>query len=121
MSDIKVVYETVKQVVIHDISKYDSPEQLVRTIFANAAPGATVVLRWTDGILLNFSTYAQTDSVTRELIAGTLHWAHVSFTQMPTFQPQIVVNQIRCTIVDVSQSVVFKAVARFLKAALRKL
>ena len=116
MPDIKVTYEQPKQIIIHGIFKADNPEHLVHTSFVGSQPGAKLILRWADGIVFNITSYAQTESITKEMIAGTIHWSHVSFAQMPTFQPQITSNQITCIVVDVTKNDAFKVLARFLKS-----
>jgi hypothetical protein len=115
MSEIKVVYEPRKRVVIHEYIKYGNPEEFLRSVAGPPPLGVTLVAQWTEGVLFTFAPFTQTETVVRELIAGTIHWDHVSFAPMPKYQSKIMADGIVCNVSDVSSNAVFRAIAKFLK------
>lgn len=118
----EVSYEPRKKVIIHEYSRYDTIESLIRNGFAGAPPGAEVVVRWVDGIVFSHLTYPMTDSITKELIEGRLHWDHVSFAPMEEYQESVSFVNLPITvkIVDVSPNPVFCDIAKFIKEKLMK-
>jgi hypothetical protein len=115
MSYPEVVYDPVKRIVIHDIYKYDSLEELVRTAFLGIQPGTTQWLRYVDGILFGYNTPSESEAYTQQAIAGTLHYFHLFFTKVPKFEPQVNVDKAVIGMVDVSKSRIHQSVAKFLK------
>jgi hypothetical protein len=118
----EVSYEPRKKVIIHEYSRYDSVEELVRCGFAGAPPGSNAIIRWVDGIVLSHNPYPMTDSITTELIEGRLHWDHVSFAPMEEYQANLSFANLpmTVTVVDVSVNPVFCDIARFIKEKLMK-
>jgi hypothetical protein len=118
----EVTYEPRKKVIIHEYSHYDSVEALIRCGFAGISPGSNVIVRWVDGIVLSHNAYPMTDSVTRELIEGRLHWDHVAFAPMEQYQESLSFANlpITVTVVDVSVNPVFCDIAKFIKEKLMK-
>jgi hypothetical protein len=115
MDEPNVTYEPRKQVIIHECARYDSPEQLIRTLFLAAAPGARIVIYWVEGVALSFSGFTHTDSIVKELIEGKVHWNSVSFAPMANYQEQVIVDQLTCKLIDVSNNPTFKAIGKFLR------
>jgi hypothetical protein len=118
----EVSYEPRKKVIIHEYSRYDSVEALVRCGFAGAPPGSSIIVRWVDGIVFSHNTYPMTDSITAELIEGILHWDHVSFAPMEKYQASLSFANlpITVTVVDVSVNPVFRDIAKFIRKELMK-
>ena len=78
--------------------------------------GIAPPLFWVDGILLRFSGIAQTETIVKEMLEGTVHWDGVSFALMPDYKRQAVLeNNIIIPIINVSENKSFKEVAKFLK------
>jgi len=120
---VQVVYSPWKLVVIHEYSRYDSVQDLIRGAFAGIPRGSNVAIRWVDGvdgIALVQNALPMTDTLTKELIEGRLYWDHVSFAPMESYSPQVYLPDMRvtATIVDVSTNDVFRAIAQFLKREL---
>ena len=114
----EVVYQPRKKVIIHEYTKYDSVEQLVRTAFASAPPGSNVgPLKWINGIVLVHSNYPHTEAVVKELIEGRLHWNHVSIAPMDEYRSSVHLSDTRITasIIDVSYNDVFQSIGDYIK------
>jgi len=113
----EVEYQPRKKVIIHEYTKYDSVEQLVRNAFANVPPGANVgPLKWINGIVLVHSNYPHTDAIVKELIEGRLHWNHVSIAPLDDYQSSIHLPDTRITapIINVSYNEVFQSIAEYI-------
>ena len=119
----EVVYEPRKRVIIHEYSYYDSVEDLIIGAFGNAPPGSNIgPLKWVDGIVLTHSALPMTDSVTKEILEGKLHWNHVSFAPMEEYVSNLHLSDSRITvnIINVSANLIFTNIATFLKENLMK-
>jgi len=119
---IKVSHVPRKEVIIHEISIYDTPEQLIRSNTIGAPPNAVLVLKWINGVLFTFTAFplGGDSTISKETIEGRLHWDHVSFTSMPDYQERLefvgVTTQIH--VVDVSSNETFIAIGEFLRNTL---
>jgi hypothetical protein len=114
----EVIYEPRKQVIIHEFSRFDTIESLVRGSFGGAPPGSNVgPLKWVNGIVLLNSPLPITDAVTKELIEGRLHWDHVSFAPLEEFLPNYHIPDVRITvsIIDVSVNPTFQDIGKFIR------
>ena len=114
----EVIYRPREQVIIHEYSRYNSVEDLIKAAFSGAPPGATIgPIKWVDGIALVQRAYPMTDAVVKELIEGKLHWDHVSFAPMEEYRSNIHLEDMRVTaaIIDVSANPIFRVIAEFIK------
>jgi hypothetical protein len=115
---IEVEYQPRTRVIIHEYSRYESLELLIRGVFGGAPPGSNIgTLKWVNGVVLFHNAFPMTDEIVRELLEGRLHWNHVSFAPLNEFRqnhhdPDL---RITVTIVDVSNNPVFEAIGRFIR------
>ena len=119
----QVTHQPRKQIIIHEIAIYDSPQQFIDILTVGLPLGTvSAPLRWIDGVLLTFTALPpNTDFIAKDRAKGILHWDHVSFTSMKKYTPQIVSqNNIAVDIVDVSKNETFQAVSKFLLKKLKK-
>lgn len=120
---IEVEYQPRTKVIIHEYSRYDSLESLVRGAFGGAPPGSSLgPLKWINGIILFHSSFPMTDEIVRELLDGRLHWNHVSFAPLEEYRQNYHDPDLRITvtIVDVSVNPVFEAIGNFISEQLRE-
>ena len=114
----EVEYQPRKRVIIHEYSRYETLESLVRSAFGSAPPGSTVsTLKWVNGVVLSHSSFPMTDEIIRELLDGRLHWNHVSFAPLEEFRQNYHDPDLRITvtIVNVSTNSVFEAIGNFIR------
>jgi len=114
----EVSYEPRKKVIIHEYSRYNSVEDLIKSAYGGAPPGATVgAIKWVDGIALTQNAFPMTDTIIKELLEGRLHWDHVSFAPMEEYRRNIHVEDVRitATVVNVSANPVFRVIAKYIK------
>ena len=119
----EVIYQPREQVIIHEYSRYESIEALIRGSFGGVPPGSNVgPIKWVDGIALVQNAYPMTDTVVKELLKGKLHWDHVSFAPMEHFRNNIHLEDVRITvsIINVSTNPIFRIIARFIRENLMR-
>lgn len=120
--DIQVRYEPRKQIIIHEISSYTTPEELAKVLTVGMPLGALPpLLRWVNGVVLSFISLPPIgDVVAQEIIEGRLHWEHVAFAPMPTYHHQIMLPErgITVDVVNVSANETFSAIGSFLRGKL---
>lgn len=119
----QVLHQPRKQVIIHEMSLFDSAQEMIKNRAAANPPGTILYFSWVDGVLLSFSSLPITDAVAKEIIEGRLHWDHVSVAPMPEYRPTIALDepQIVANILDVSANETFRAIGKFLKTKSRPL
>jgi len=112
----KVRYEPRKEIIIHEYTKYDSPEELIDSLVRGAPAGSIAALRWADGVLLSFNALPNDPITTKEILEGRVHWNHANFSLMPQYKEQIITKSgVTIVIGDVSKNSSFQAVAEFIK------
>lgn len=112
-----VKYEPRKEIIIHEYTKYDSPEEFISASVKGLPTGSVLTaLRWVDGVLLSFRALPINTVTTKELMEGRLHWDHVSFAPMPEHRDQIITKTgVTVVIGNVSKNPVFVTIAEFIK------
>jgi len=117
-----VKYEPRKEIIIHEYTKYVSPEDLINASARGAPPGSVIIVhRWVDGVLLYFTGFTKNDLIIQEILDGRVHWDHVNFALMPEFKEQHMTESgVTVIIGNVSDNPSFKAVAEFIKEKLEK-
>lgn len=120
---IQVRHEPRKQVIIHEISIYDNYLELAKAWNLAWQPGMLPnPIKWVNGVAFMFLSVAPLgDFMSKEIVAGRLHWDHVSIASMPQFMENIDVgNGLVIPVVDVGHNEVFVAVGKFLRNKLQK-
>lgn len=117
-----VRYEPRKEVIIHEYTRCETVQDLVRSAGAPLGTTVFITLRWASGIAMIFSALPMNEITTKEIIEGRLHWDHVSFAPMEKFQPKVhdESSGVTASVVDVSGNATFFAIAEFIKAKLLK-
>jgi len=112
-----VRYEPRKEVIIHEYTKYNSPEDFISNFVKGLPTGSVLTaLKWVNGVLLSFNALPTNAVTTKELIEGRLHWDHVSFAPMPEYQDQIITEKgVTVVIRNVGNNPIFLAIAEFIK------
>ena len=121
---IEVSHEPRRNVIIHEMSIYDTPEQLVRANTIGAPPNALIIFKWVNGVLFNFTALPLGGDhvISQEIIDGKLHWDHASFTLMPEYQERLIFDgiQAQVLVVNVTPNETFRAIGDFLQQELQR-
>lgn len=115
--------EPYKQVTIRSYMKYDDAEAFAKA--ATQALGRGMGGRmgnffWANGVIFKHSPYAQTDSVTKQYLEGTLTLDHMEYALMPEFRNEIRVDDFVLTVLDVSKHTLFKELTKWIKNTVEK-
>lgn len=115
---MEVAFEPYKKITFRSYQKYESAEQLANAITLGAPVGALFQnLLWAEGVVFRFAGLAATDSFIKSVIDGYLYWDHVEFAPMPTYSREIRATERAAMlhVLDVSNHIVFREVAKALK------
>lgn len=117
MEDLVFRYEPFKEVVIMELTRFSTPEELAR--FANiAAGGKPTGLYWVQGVaFVYFPLPLTTDAAVKGLVEEKrVYWAFVSYALMPKYNPVIETKEkIIVPVVDMSPSPLLQKAALWLK------
>jgi len=111
-----VKHDPRKEVIIHEISKFETPQELVNHI-TKGARGPVPPLQWTGGVVLTFNAMPITDHISKEITEGKLHWDYCACALMEEYQDNMnnSENTAVVSIQDVSINETFVLIARFLR------
>ena len=120
----EVEYQPRKKVIIHEYSRYNNVDELIRNAFGNAPSGSSLgPIKWVDGVVMINSSYPLRDTIIQELLEGRLHWDHVSFAPMEKYENTIHIQDLRLTvsITNVTSNPIFRLISKFIKETLMTL
>jgi hypothetical protein len=116
-SEVTVKYEPFKEIVIMELTRFSTPEEIAR--FTSVIAGGKLAgLYWVDGVVfLYFPLPASTVTVAKALIeTGRVYWTFVGFSLMPKYEQTIETKEkMIVPIVNISSDAVLKKVAQWLK------
>lgn len=116
-SNVVVMYEPFKEVVVMDREYFSTPEEIAR--FASIiAGGKTAGLYWAEGVVfLYFPLPASTETTSKALVEkGRVYWTFLGYSLMPKFQAVIETREkMIVPVVDMASNALFKKVTAWLK------
>ena len=115
---MKVSYEPPKEIIIHEILAYDNSVNLVSTLTMGMSNRHLPPIHWANGVVSAFSTIPLTESMSKELLDGKIHWSHVSCANMTGYQPIISSaesSESKIHVINQNSNLTMSEVARFLK------
>ena len=78
---VKVVYQPVNTLVVHDVVKVELDDLLRERI----TPAGTMPLYWCGGVLFSFASPPMVDQMVKEYMDGRVHWLEVHYTVMKDY------------------------------------
>ena len=74
-------------------------------------------INWANGVAFAHSGMPPTDDVIKEQLQGRVHWSSLQFAFMPKHQPLIIIKEgnIRIPVLDLSDNVIFRDMAEWIK------
>ena len=117
---VTVTYSPIKEVVVMEYIKYQSPEELLKNLIL--PPGQPAVLYWAEGVVFHpIPLLPNNDKIIEELIKGRVYWSIVSFAEMPQYSGMLAADKgPEALVVNVSRSRVLRSVAKWLSERLRE-
>jgi hypothetical protein len=116
-SEVTVKYEPFKEIVIMELTRFSTPEEMAR--FTSVVAGGKLAgLYWVDGVVfLYFPLPASTATVAKALVdAGRVYWTFVGFSLMPKYEQTIETKEkMIVPVVNMSSDAVLRKVAQWLK------
>ncbi len=116
-SNVVVMYEPFKEVVVMDREFFATPEEIAR--FASIiAGGKAAGLYWAEGVVfLYFPLPASTEITSKALVEnGRVYWTFLGYSFMPKYQGVIETRErMIVPVVDMAANALFKKVTAWLK------
>ena len=116
-SEVTVKYEPFKEIVIMELTRFSTPEEIAR--FTSVIAGGKLAgLYWVDGVVfLYFPLPASTETVAKALIeTGRVYWTFVVFSLMPKYEQTIETKEkMIVPVINISSDPTLKKVAQWLK------
>jgi len=116
-SEVTVKYEPFKEIVIMELTRFLTPEEIAR--FTSVIAGGKLAgLYWVDGVVfLYFPLPASTTAVAKALIeTGRVYWTFVGFSLMPKYEQTIETKEkMIVPVINISSNAILKKVAQWLK------
>jgi hypothetical protein len=116
-SEVAVKYEPFKEIVIMELTRFSTPEEIAR-FTSIIAGGKLAGLYWVDGVaFLYFPLPALTTAVAKALIeTGRVYWTFVGFSLMPKYEQTIETKEkMIVPVINISSDPTLKKVAQWLK------
>ncbi len=114
---VEIAYEPLKRIVVRELVKYDTPQQLVNALSFIMKMGQPVLLTWAEGLVFVSQTIPPPD-MPEEYARGELFIASISYAPMAEFVHSVKSGNIEMPVIDVSRSPLSQELARFLKTKL---
>ena len=113
---IQVRYDPRKEVIIHEIIPYDSPEEMVKNL-TMGLQGPFPPLQWVAGLLLSFNPMPLTQEVSKEILQGKVHWDTCIVSPMKKYREFVSLppGMVQINVQDVSNNETFRSVGKELR------
>lgn len=115
MGLVQIVYRPIREIVVMEYVRYDSPEELVmNTLWV---PGQPATLFWAEGVVfLPVPLLPSTDTIANDFRKGRVYWTSVSYAPMPDYKVRISVEMgPEVSIINVVKNETLRKVALWLK------
>ncbi len=110
---VEITHDPLKRIIIREIVKYESAQQLVNAFTVLMKMGQPILLTWSDGVVFASQPVPPAE-LPEEYVKGELYIASVSCAPMPDFSHK----NVEMPVLDVSRSPSSQELARFLKSKL---
>lgn len=115
---IEILNKPLNQIVIRQSIKYNSPEDLARTVVVQAGASGPMSLTWVNGIVFKIipAPFIISELLAKEFVEGKLHISILS-AEMTNFKPSIHASEekIQIPILNESNNEEAKSIANWLK------
>jgi hypothetical protein len=112
---VEISFEPLKKVIVRELVKYDSPQQMVGSLAIIMRMGQPILLNWCDGIVF-VSQPIPPPEMPEEYAKGELYIASISYAPMLEFVHNVRSTNMEMPVIDVSRSPLSQELARFLKS-----
>lgn len=116
---VEVKHRPIKEIVVYECVKYESPEDLARAVAIEAGTIHPASLRWANGIVFKLSIpdfLLSSDVMTKEFIEGRLY-VSLGYSDMPEFSPKVHSKEERVIVpvLDESSSEIAQSITKWVR------
>jgi hypothetical protein len=115
MSMVEIALEPLKRVVVRELVKYDSAQQMVNSLAIIMKMGQPILLNWSDGVVF-VSQPIPPPEMPEEYAKGELYIASISYAPMAEFAHNVKSGNMEMPVIDVSRSPLSQELGKFLKS-----
>ena len=117
---VEIVHEPLKRIVLREMVRYDTPQQMVNALAFIMKMGQPILLTWAEGVVFVSQPIPPPD-MPEEYARGELYIASISFAPMPEYGNNVKSGNVEMGVIDVSRSPLSRDLAQFLKSKLEGL
>jgi hypothetical protein len=119
---VKITIKEWDEVIIHENIQVSLDELIKQSSLGVQPGGLAPPLQWAEGIVFRPGPMPQTESVTKEMLAGKIHWSSAQWAIMPNYQQVVMIGDInaKIPIINVSATAILCDVAKALKATAKQ-
>lgn len=120
---VTISLEPYKKITVRSYTRFQSPEEFAQGITSNIPRGTfgrVANLFWANKILFRHFPYATTDSISKQYLMGNLPLDHIEYAPMPHFRPEIKVDEMAITVMNVSNHTFFDVFSKWIAQKLEK-
>ena len=112
---VDVIYEPPKRVIVRELIKYESLQELVNSLAVIMKMGQSILLNWCEGIVFLSQPISPLE-MPEEYANGNLYVASISYAPMLQFSHSVKDGSIDIPVIDVSRSPLSQKLSQFLKS-----
>ena len=114
---IKVSFKPYEELVIHEYQKFNLDDMVKLRSIGMQVGSIAPTFSWADGLVMWREGFPQNEEITKESLAGRIHWLWLAYAEMPEFKTSITFRETSVTIpvMNVSDDPVFSGAAKWLK------
>ena len=113
---VEFEYQPWKTIIVHEVVKFPLQHFLSTHSLGVQQGGIGRPMVWADGLVFDKGVFRDTDDIINEKLEGKVHWSSLNYAIMEKYQSEFKVEgNIRIPVVDVSDNVVFKKMAVWIK------
>ena len=89
---VKINYQPIKEIVIHEIVEYKAEEYfalVIQSTLAAGGAGTTPTLNWANGVIFSHVPYPDNEEIIKERLSGVIHYAAVTFAVYLEYKAQV--------------------------------
>ena len=111
---VEIRHEPLKRVIIREVIRYETPQQLVNAFTFIMKMGQPILLTWCEGIVF-VSQPIPPPEMPEEYARGELYIASVSCAPMPEYSNSVKSGNVEMPVIDVSRSPLSQELGKFLR------
>ena len=116
LSQIEIVEEPLKKIVLFGVAKYPTPTALAKTLELHLMAGMPVALKWAEGVLMKIKFLQSAEYIVKREVEDRVMFVLVDYTLMPQYNFMIAIGKMNVGVEDGTLDKEVVALANYLKS-----